>query len=116
MATKLSDMDSSELTKVFDSIRGDIASLADQVAKVARTQADVANARVQSAMGDVGDALSGTADRLAKHGRTMAADAQDRLSGASAELEGHIGRNPWTAIMIAGAVGLLMGALSRRSD
>ncbi len=116
MASKLSDMDMSELTKLFEGIRGDITSLTDQITKIAKAQADSANSRVQAAAGNVSDAVHGTAERLARTGQDFASGAQDHLRSASAELEDQIGRNPWTAIMVAGAVGLMMGLLSRRSD
>ena len=75
----------------------DYSGLRDEIAKLTRTVADLAQKeassgrdQIVSAMGPAGDSLSQSAD----------------------EVESRIKRNPWGAVAIAALVGLLIGKMS----
>lgn len=116
MATKLTDMDANDLNKLFDGFRGDIAKLSETVAGIAKSQAEQTASRLQGTVNGVSDTLTDAASRVASRGQAIAADAQDQLKGLSGDLEDQIARNPWTAILVAGAVGMVMGLVSRRGN
>jgi ElaB/YqjD/DUF883 family membrane-anchored ribosome-binding protein len=109
------DIDTSDLGKTFEGMRADISRLSEMITDLTKSQADQAAGKVQSAVSGVTDTLSDTAARMAKGGQAIASDAQEQLRSVGSELENQITRNPWAAILVAGAVGLMMGAASRRS-
>jgi uncharacterized protein YjbJ (UPF0337 family) len=84
---------------------------------------DQASGSVQKAVGQAKDAVvsgaSGAAKAVSDSVGTAsesisqsAAAAQDQLVSLEAEFEKRIRRNPWTAILIAAGVGLLIGKMS----
>jgi ElaB/YqjD/DUF883 family membrane-anchored ribosome-binding protein len=108
------DVNTSDLGKTYDSLKADISRLSEMVAGLAKSQADQTAGKVKGTVNGVADTLSDTAARVAKGGQAIASDAQDQLRSIGSELESQITRNPWAAILAAGAVGLMIGAASRR--
>jgi ElaB/YqjD/DUF883 family membrane-anchored ribosome-binding protein len=83
-------------------LRADLASLSETVAGLMRDRADAAGAAVRGVVGDARDQLSQAAGR-----------AQDSAFGAAADLERRIARDPLTAVLIAAAIGMSIGVITK---
>lgn len=100
-------------TKMMDEstrdISGDVAALRSDLAKLTASVANIVKSEAASRTDD----LYGAVDTARQKLSVTAADAKDRLSGVSSELEASIERNPLTAVLIAMGAGLVIGLLSR---
>lgn len=115
MATKPSDGDySAEIA----TLRDDIKSLSDSIALLVKRETENAAAELKTSVGRAADAVAGrvhsVADDVARTSRQFASDAQHGVRNAATELESNIERNPLTAVLIAGGIGLVLGLLSRK--
>jgi uncharacterized protein YjbJ (UPF0337 family) len=108
-------------------IVGKAEELAGRALKDSQTTAqglyDQASGSVQKAVGQAKDAVASGAsgavkavsDSMGTASESIsqsAAAAQDQLVSFEADLEKRIQRNPWTAVLIAAGVGLLIGKMS----
>jgi len=112
MASKLNDTDGTDLARSIESLRNDFAKLSEIVSEMAKSQTDAAASRVSA----VGASISEAAERVARSGQGLASNAQDQIRGATSELEDQIARNPWTSLLVVGAVGMLLGMMSRNRN
>ena len=90
-------------------LAADLAALRADIAKLTATVTNLVKAETASAT----DSVFGAVDNARQKLSDGAADAKDRLSGATSELEASIERNPLIAVLIALAAGLVVGLLSR---
>jgi ElaB/YqjD/DUF883 family membrane-anchored ribosome-binding protein len=102
MSNKTGDVAAPDLAADVAALRADIARLSDTIAGLMRGQADAAGAAVKGTVGDVRNQLS----QAASH-------AQDSAFGAAADLERRIDKNPLTAVLIAAAIGVALGMMSK---
>jgi ElaB/YqjD/DUF883 family membrane-anchored ribosome-binding protein len=102
--TETENMDESAQDTAADlaSMRADIVKLTDSVTTLVKAQ-----------VADKTDMFYGAVDSARQKLSDGAADAKDRLSGASSTLEASIERNPLPAVLIAMGAGLVIGLLSR---
>ena len=115
MATKPTDGDyGAEIAK----LREDITQLSDSIAQLVKRETDYAAAQLRTSVGRAAEAVAGrvnsVADDVARTGRQFASDAQHGVRNAASELESNIERNPLTAVLIAGGIGLVLCLLSRK--
>lgn len=83
-------------------LRGDVAILTSSLSEIIRTQTAATANTVFDAADNARQKISDTASK-----------AQDRVAGASTDLEATIERNPLSAVLIAMVAGILIGLLSR---
>ncbi|HEY8031607.1 MAG TPA: hypothetical protein VIF02_04280 [Methylocella sp.] len=83
-------------------LRGDVAKLTSSLSEIIRTQTAATANTVFDAADNARQKISDTASK-----------AQDRVAGASTDLEATIERNPLSAVLIAMVAGILIGLLSR---
>jgi ElaB/YqjD/DUF883 family membrane-anchored ribosome-binding protein len=102
MSNKTGEFAASDLNADLTALRMDIARLTDTMTALLRSQVDAAGATVRGAVGDARDQLS-----------QAASQAQDTAFGAAADLERRIERNPLTAVLIAGGIGMALGMMSK---
>jgi ElaB/YqjD/DUF883 family membrane-anchored ribosome-binding protein len=99
--TKLRD-ETSDLAADLAALRADIVKLTTSVATLVKSETATKT-----------DSLHDAVDAARRRLSDGAADAKDRLSGASSDLEAKIERNPLIAVLIAMAAGLVIGLISR---
>jgi ElaB/YqjD/DUF883 family membrane-anchored ribosome-binding protein len=102
MSDKTAGVAAPELATDLATLRTDIARLSDTILGLMRGGADAAGAAVRGAVGDARRPLS-----------QAASGAQDSAFGAAANLERRIERNPRTAVLIAAAIGIALGMMSK---
>ena len=85
----------------FSGLRDEIANLTRQVTELAQNQVSAGRDQVAGAIGAAGESLS-----------RSAAGAQDTFSAVESDVESRIKANPWSAVAIAGLIGLLLGKMS----
>lgn len=95
----------SDLANELQSLRDEVSRLGENFARNARHHAESAQAN-----------LSGAVDDLSRRGRDFAHTARERIEETSYDIEDHIARNPWTSILIASGVGLVLGLMTRQRD
>jgi ElaB/YqjD/DUF883 family membrane-anchored ribosome-binding protein len=83
-------------------LRDDVTKVSSSVSEFIRTQTAATTNTVFDAVDNARQKISDTADK-----------AQDRVAGASTDLETTIERNPLVAVLIALVAGILIGLLSR---
>jgi ElaB/YqjD/DUF883 family membrane-anchored ribosome-binding protein len=84
----------------------DLAALRDDIAKISATVMELVREKTTNKVIDaVGEARQTISDK--------AAEAQDKVSSMSAELEATIERNPLVAVFLAALAGFIVGTLSR---
>ena len=91
-----------KLTDDYNALREDISKLSDTVTKLVAHQADVAGDRVSEAVGTAKAALAESAGK-----------AQDRMKSMGSDIESSIERNPYSAVLIALGVGVVLGLMNR---
>lgn len=87
----------------------DLAALRDDVAKLSSSVSDFIRSQTTATTNTVVDAVDNARQKISD----TAGKAQDRVAGASSELEATIERNPLAAVLIAMVAGILVGLLSR---
>ncbi len=83
-------------------LRGDVAKLTSSLSEIIRTGTAATANTVFDAADNARQKISDTASKT-----------QDRVAGASTDLEATIERNPLSAVLIAMVAGILIGLLSR---
>ncbi|QBR71818.1 hypothetical protein CU048_11640 [Beijerinckiaceae bacterium] len=87
----------------------DLAALRDDVAKLSSTISQFVRSQSATTADTVFDAVDTARQKISD----TASKAQDRVAGASSDLEATIERNPLMAVLIAMIAGVLVGMLSR---
>jgi ElaB/YqjD/DUF883 family membrane-anchored ribosome-binding protein len=93
-----------------EDIDAQVAQIRDDIAMLTRLLGELAGAKVDAAKGlalDEAEAVIGRA-------RKTAESARDRAQGAAQSIESYIEEKPLQSAMIALAVGLFIGLLTRR--
>lgn len=116
MATKTDggSAEAIELRREIDTLRGDIGRLTEAVSNLLQREFEETGERVRTAAGETMDRFTATAEEIARATRDAAADAERRVRSVGSEIEHGIERNPLTAVLIAGGIGLILGMMSRR--
>jgi ElaB/YqjD/DUF883 family membrane-anchored ribosome-binding protein len=91
-----------DFTADLTALRDDIAKLSSSISDLIRAQTAATTNTVTGAVDNARQKISDTASK-----------AQDRVSGASTDLEAAIERNPLSAVLIALATGIFVGLLTR---
>jgi len=102
MTDKSGDGAAADFATDLAALRADIARLSETIAGLVRSRADAAGAAVKGATGDARDQLS-----------QAVGHAQDSAFGAAADLERRIERDPLTAVLMAAAIGMAIGMMSK---
>jgi len=87
----------------------DLAALRDDVTKVSSSVAEFIRTQTAATTNTVFDAVYDARQKISD----TAGKAQDRVAGASTDLETTIERNPLVAVVVAMVGGILVGLLSR---
>lgn len=85
----------------------DFAALRDDVAKLSSTVTDF----IRSQTAATRNTISGAADSTRQKVSDTVSKAQDRVAGASADLEKTIERNPFGAVIVATLAGVFAGIM-----
>ncbi len=94
-------------------LRADVARLTETMSTLAQNQAGHASAAVSESMEKARVVLDEAIEALTQTGRDLANEASGRLRNMGTEVGASIERNPLTAVMIAAALGLVIGMLGR---
>jgi ElaB/YqjD/DUF883 family membrane-anchored ribosome-binding protein len=94
---------------VTKELGADLAALRDDVTKLTSSMSEFIRTQTAETTNTVFDAV----DNARKKISDTASKAQDRVAGASTDLETTIERNPLVAVLIAMVAGILVGLLSR---
>jgi ElaB/YqjD/DUF883 family membrane-anchored ribosome-binding protein len=85
----------------FSGLRDEVAQLSQTVANLVQSQAAATRDQVVGAIGLASDNLSQSASM-----------AQDKFVSIEGDVEARIKKSPWTAVAVAGLVGLLVGKMT----
>src|ERR1700683_5205915 len=96
-------------------IRDDLNSLKDTLSRFMSQASDEALKSARQVTSNVAGQVSDAASDLANRGSQLASSAGDQAKTFANELEGMGRRNPLGALGGAGAVGVLIGIMGRRS-
>jgi ElaB/YqjD/DUF883 family membrane-anchored ribosome-binding protein len=99
----------------LQSLQADINSLKDTMTRLMSQAADQAAKSAKEVTSTVAGRVSDVAGDLADRGSAMASSAQQQAKTFASELEGMARRNPIGALAGAVLIGVLIGALGRRS-
>jgi len=102
MTDKSVDAAAADIAADLSALRADIAKLSETMTGLMRGRADAAGAAVKGVVGDARDQLS-----------QAAGHAQDSALGAAADLERRIEKDPLTAVLIAAAIGVAIGMMTK---
>ena len=86
----------------------EIGALQDQIAQLTKTVTQLVKHQTSAATGQVMDAVGTATESISQ----SAAAAQDTLASVEADVGARIKRNPWSAVAIAGLVGVLIGKMA----
>lgn len=94
-------------------VRNDLTRLANDVSNLVTGQKNAARQSARGMVDQARDRAYARAHDVTKMGEVFASEARDRLSGANAEFEARVERNPITAVLVAAGIGLVLGLMSR---
>lgn len=94
-------------------LRADMARLTETMATLAHNQSGHASAAMSESMDKARVVLDEAIAALTQTGRDLADEASGRLRNMGTEVGASIEKNPLTAVMIAAAIGLVIGMLGR---
>lgn len=103
----------SDISSDLAALRSDIARLTDTMTTMAQNQAGTTSEALSEAMEKARVVLAEATDTLTRTGRDLASEATGKLRSMGTEMGASIERNPLTAVMIAAALGLMIGMLGR---
>ncbi|MGH6838081.1 MAG: DUF883 family protein [Methylocella sp.] len=90
-----------------DEFTVDFAALRDDVAKLSSTVTEFIRSQTAATRNTVSDAADSTRQKVSD----TVSKAQDRVVGASADLEKSIERNPFVAVIVATLAGVFAGIM-----
>jgi ElaB/YqjD/DUF883 family membrane-anchored ribosome-binding protein len=102
LSIKPVEVASQDFTADLASLRDDVAKLSSSLSEFIRTHSLETTNTVSDVVDNAQQKISGAASK-----------AQDRVTGATTDLEATIERNPLVAVLIALGAGILVGLLSR---
>jgi ElaB/YqjD/DUF883 family membrane-anchored ribosome-binding protein len=102
MADKSIETEVSAISASLALLREDIARLSDTLSEHVREQANAARATLKGAVGDAKDQVS-----------QGVSSAQESALAAASDFERRVEKSPLTAVLIATAVGLALGMMTR---
>jgi ElaB/YqjD/DUF883 family membrane-anchored ribosome-binding protein len=102
-----------DITSDLAALRADIARLAETMTTIAQNQAGTTSQALSETMEKARVVLSEATDSLSRTGRDIATEATGRIKTMGTEVGASIERNPMTAVLIAAALGLMIGMLGR---
>ena len=97
------DSTSQKISADYDAVTSQIASLKDDLAKMAQNVADTTAKRGRAAVREVSAGMSDAVTYVGRKGHQ-----------ADARIEGAVVANPYIALAVAAGIGVLIGALTRR--
>lgn len=102
-----------ELSSDLAALRADVARLTETMTSIAQNQAGSTSQALSETMEKARVVLSEATETLTQTGRDLASEATGRIRTMGTEMGASIERNPLTAVMIAAALGLVIGMLGR---
>jgi ElaB/YqjD/DUF883 family membrane-anchored ribosome-binding protein len=96
----------SKISSASSDLTSDLAALREDIAKISAAVMDLVQEKTANG---VSNAVDGARQTLSN----KAAEAQDKVSSISADVEATIERNPLVAVLIAALAGFVVGVLSR---
>ncbi len=102
-------LDIKRIDEASQDFAADLVALREDITKLTASVTDLMRAQASATTNTVFSAVDTARQKIS----TTAADAQDRVTAVSADIEASIERNPMVAVLIAAGVGLLLGFLSR---
>lgn len=102
-----------EISSDLAALREDVARLTETMSAIAQNQTGNASQALSETMEKARVVLSEATDTLTRTGRDIANEATGRIRTMGTEMGASIERNPLTAVMIAAALGLVIGMLGR---
>lgn len=103
-----------ELSQDLSRIREDLGKLTETVGRMVGGTGEAVRGRVRSAVEETRHNLGETAETVVNTGREYAEGAACGLRDAGGRIEASIERHPLAAVMIAAALGLVVGMVSRQ--
>jgi hypothetical protein len=131
MASSIAELANEAIKKEIDLLREEMVRLTDLVAGMAKSGSDRATEHVQGAVERVMDRTSGVVDGVVSQAKEKASEVKDaalasgqdaagelgrRVEPIAADLSDRIRRNPGLALLVAIGLGLVVGAVLRRTD
>lgn len=108
-------MSNSDISSQVESLRNDLAALADKFASYAdREHAAAIGAEVTRRARAARRALNNKVADLSEQGGELADAARAQASDLQDAVENYVIENPIRSVVIAAGVGLILGAMSRR--
>jgi len=105
-----------ELTNDLTRIREDLGRLTETVTQMLAGGSGSVTERVRGTVEGARQNLAGTADTMMQSSREYMHGAQGMMRDAAGRLESSVERNPLTAVMVAAALGLVVGMMGRGHD
>jgi len=97
------------LEEATEDFTADLTALRDDVAKLSSSVSEFIRSQTAATTNTAADAVDNARQKISD----TASKAQDRVAGASTDLEATIERNPLAAVLIALVAGIFVGLLSR---
>ena len=97
------DSTSQKISADYDAVVAQIASLKDDLAKMAQSVTDMTAKRGRAAVREVSAGMSDAMTYVGRKGH----QADERIEGA-------VAANPYIALAVAAGIGVMIGALTRR--
>lgn len=94
---------STKMAADYDAVVAQLAALRDDMSKLAGTLADAGTRQGKSLMNDVNEGMTEAARYVGKKGHET-----------DLRIESAVASNPYTALLIAAGMGVLIGAMTRR--
>jgi ElaB/YqjD/DUF883 family membrane-anchored ribosome-binding protein len=104
-------------------LRNDLGRLAEAVSAMVSNETSRGRASVRDSASSIGstqsDLIAQARDTIVNRASDLSrsdyvGDVADRLSSANTQIEHRIERNPMTSVLVAAAIGLAIGLMSRR--
>lgn len=102
-----------EVSSDLAALRADVARLTETMASIAQNQVGSTSQALSDTMEKARAVLAEATESFTRTGRELADEATGRVRTMGTEVGAAIERHPLTSVMIAAAIGLVIGMLSR---